>query len=94
MGSPPCEALGVRGDFGLTLHHASVDRYAGALDCQARERIFDMAQYCVIGETIDGKRFDVGVLAYDEADARYAAKLRFGFYRRGFKVVNVERAGS
>ena len=53
-----------------------------------------MAQYCVIGETIDGKRFDVGVLAYDEADARYAAKLRFGFYRRGFKVVNVERVGS
>ena len=53
-----------------------------------------MSQFNVTGETIDGKRFDVGVFAYDERDAAFAAKLRCGRGRRGVRIIHAERVGS
>ena len=53
-----------------------------------------MAQFCVVGETTDGRRFDVGVLAYDERDAAFAARLRCNRGRKGVRIINVERLGA
>ena len=53
-----------------------------------------MSEYLVTCREELGRGFDVGVMAYDEKDARFAAKLRFAHCRRGFRVVNVERMGA
>ena len=52
-----------------------------------------MSQYNVTGETIDGKRFDIGVIAYDERDAAFAAKLRCG-RMPGVRILYAKRVGA
>ena len=50
-----------------------------------------MAYYLVTGCEANGRGFDCTVLAYDEADARFAAKCVCSRGRKGVRILTAER---